>query len=152
MPDKQTNADKIISIARRWLNTPYKHQGRSRRGCDCVGLPLALARELGIEVEDYRRYGRLPVSAMLVEKCRAYCTEIPRHHFAPGDLVLMTWGKDRDHPHHFAIVTRMAGGETGIIHSHSRVGRVVEHRLDAKWRRRITHAFRIPAGPSGGPH
>ena len=150
MPDNPTNADRIVATARRWLNTPYKHQGRSRRGCDCVGLPLALAAELGIEVEDYRRYGRLPVSAMLVEKCRAYAHEIERDAYKPGDLVLMTWGKDRDRPHHFAIVTEMAGGDIGIIHSHSRVGKVVEHVLDATWRRRITHAFRIPFGGRGG--
>ena len=146
MPD---NAENIIAIARRWLNTPYKHQGRSRQGCDCVGLPLALARELGIEVEDFRGYGRLPVSAMLVEKCRQHCREIHRERYRPGDILLMTWGKDRTRPHHFAVVTRMADGSTGIIHSHSQVGRVVEHVLDRPWRRRITHAFRVPQSKGG---
>jgi len=136
------------------VGTPYRHQGRDKSGCDCIAIPLLIAREIGLDVADFKGYGRLPVSDMLVERCRQHLVEIGRDKFAPGDILLMTWGRDRSRPHHFAVVSRMADDNIGIIHSHSLVGRVVEHILDKKWRARITHAFRIPpsllTGEGGG--
>ena len=53
----------------------------------------------------------------------------------PGDLLLMRFAGE---PQHLAVFT----GET-IIHAYQATGRVVEHSLDDKWRRRIVRVYRF---------
>jgi cell wall-associated NlpC family hydrolase len=52
-----------------------------------------------------------------------------------GDLLLMRFSGE---PQHLAIYT----GDT-IIHAYERVGKVVEHGMDAAWRRRIVRVYRV---------
>lgn len=53
----------------------------------------------------------------------------------PGDILLMRFAGE---PQHIALYT----GAT-LIHSYASIRRVVEHRLDIKWARRIVQAYRI---------
>jgi cell wall-associated NlpC family hydrolase len=142
MPNNKKNelVAQITARARTWLGTPFRHQGRRKDGCDCIAIPFDLCVMLGIPVVDWKRYGRLPSGHKLYETFLEHAIEIDKTAFAPGDLLLMTWKKE---PHHTALVVKMADGNIGIIHSHSNVGRVVEHILDTKWRQRIVHVFRF---------
>lgn len=50
----------IVATAKSFIGTPWKHQGRTRRSVDCVGLVYAVANELGvlpqnITIPPYRR-------------------------------------------------------------------------------------------------
>jgi hypothetical protein len=50
----------IVAKAKSFIGTPWKHQGRTRRSVDCVGLVVAIADELGVlppdlEIPPYRR-------------------------------------------------------------------------------------------------
>jgi cell wall-associated NlpC family hydrolase len=50
----------IVKTAQSLVGTPWKHQGRSRRGVDCVGLIYLIAKELDIlpdrlDIPAYRR-------------------------------------------------------------------------------------------------
>ena len=132
----------ITDRARSWTGAPFKHQGRRKDGCDCMAIPIDVGLMLGMTVRDWTRYGRLPLGSKLYKSFAEHLLEIPKSSYEPGDVLLMTW---KTEPHHTAIVVKMADGNIGIVHCHSDVGRVVEHRLDDKWRRRIVYAFRYPA-------
>jgi cell wall-associated NlpC family hydrolase len=124
-----TPAD-VIAEARRWVGVPFRHQGRSERGIDCVGLPIVVCQSLGLLDQrfDVAAYGRLP-SGELVDRLRAHCRPIPGA--VPGALIVIAWTKIAAH---VAICT----GET-MIHAYESVGRVVEHGYRGRWIR-LTHS------------
>jgi len=129
-------ADEIIGAARECLGTPFKHQGRIvGLALDCAGVIVHTCERLGITVEQPAAYGRLPHDAMLefwadrqpfLERA-----SVPQ----AGDILLMKFTGD---PQHVAIFT----GEN-VVHAYEEIGRTVEHRLDAKWRKRIVRAYRF---------
>ena len=138
----QNYVDIIIEEARSWLGVPFHHQGRTKNGCDCIGVGLACARRVGFKYEDYTRYGRLPHHGLLEKAFMQYLVQIDVKDIRPADGVLITWKAD---PHHVAIVTRIKiTGKLGILHCYQTVGKVVEHHLDDNWKKRIVMAFRFP--------
>jgi cell wall-associated NlpC family hydrolase len=120
----------VIAEARRWVGVPFRHQGRSQRGIDCVGLPIVVCQSLGLLDQrfDVATYGRLP-SGELVDRLRAHCRPIPAA--VPGSLIVIAWTKIAAH---VAICT----GET-MIHAYESVGCVVEHGYRGRWIR-LTHS------------
>lgn len=46
----------VVAQARRWLLVPYRHEGRSRAGVDCVGLLVVVGRALGVPHTDVTNY------------------------------------------------------------------------------------------------
>lgn len=127
----------IVSAARGWLGTPFLHQGRLKgKGCDCVGLAKGVAVELDIKVGDYLNYTRHPDPQLMLRLLRENLEEITVEEAKEGDLYYMYFVND---PTHIAIKT-----DKGIIHSHLRVGKVVEQSLNKVWMKRIVKAFRYP--------
>jgi len=55
-----------------------------------------------------------------------------------GDVAVF-WIRNRAFPSHAGIIT-----PHGLIHTHAGVGKVVEHKLDARWRSRIVCFFTYP--------
>jgi cell wall-associated NlpC family hydrolase len=58
----------IVTAARSWLGTPYRHQHRERGvGVDCAGLVIGVARQLGIVPADFdvNGYSRQPDGSLL---------------------------------------------------------------------------------------
>ena len=107
-----TRAD-ILRVARSWLGVPFAHQGRTRRGVDCVGLVVMVARELGISDYDFTRYERRPDGSFLTH-FRANATERARVADArPGDLMVLA---DSLYPCHVAIRAEQRGEPT-LIHA-----------------------------------
>ena len=135
----------FVAAARTWVGVPFRHQGRSRRGVDCVGLPLAVGVELGlVQVSRIRPpdYGRLPRAGQLEEELLRTC--LPCGEPVAGGVVCIRFVR---HVHHLAICT----GST-LIHSYQAAGRVVEHSYGAPWLRRTVSAWRLPGieYPEGG--
>lgn len=126
----------VVCVARGFLGTPFRHQGRvPGRGLDCAGVIVFAARALGLSGYDVAGYGRLPSGDAMADHLRAAgCRdiEIP----SPGDIYLMRF---ETNPQHLALVT-----DIGVLHAYAEIGRVVEHRLDAVWCARIVGAFRLP--------
>lgn len=125
----------VITEARSWIGVPFRHQGRSRRGVDCVGLPIMIGESLGLlpprfEITDY---GRLP-SLELAARVQSHCQPIPAA--VPGSLIVIAWTKIAAH---VAICT----GET-MIHSYESVGRVVEHGYRGRWVRMTHSVWALP--------
>ena len=131
-----TQADAIIAAARECIGTPFAHQGRIlNRALDCAGVAVHAARQCGHEVVEPAAYSRLPNNAMLEywlgQQPFLERASVPQ----AGDLLLMHFTGE---PQHLAMFT----GEN-IIHAYEHAGRVVEHILDAKWRRRIVAVYRF---------
>jgi cell wall-associated NlpC family hydrolase len=62
---------------------------------------------------------------------------IPLAQVDAGDVILFAWNNS---PVHLAIVT----GPDTIIHAFAINRRVVEHRIDDRWRSLIAGAYRVP--------
>lgn len=126
-----TPAD-FIAAARSYVGVPFRHQGRTRHGVDCIGLVVCAARDIGLTLADRTDYPRDPNGLLPLEMARQFApVESPQ----AGDILLMRF---RGEPQHVAI---LAG--TTLIHGYASIGRVVEHGMDAKWRRRIVAAYRL---------
>lgn len=130
----------IVSHARSLVGVKWQHGGRNRHGLDCVGLLAVVAREIGYPYSDQRAYDEFPDGDRLLGFLRQNLD--PARCLAPGVVVAMRMWKRRT-PHHVGIVSIMATGSLGLIHTHSGVGRVVEHHLDPKWASRVTHLFDV---------
>jgi NlpC/P60 family putative phage cell wall peptidase len=131
----------VVECARSWLSTKWQHQA-SLKGvaCDCAGLVAGVAREVFAMQTELPTYGHTPFRRTMEAVCRKYLTQIPAQDAAPGDIVLIAWDRDA---HHMAIVSDL-NGALGIIHSYAQARKVVENRIDEKWRERIVAAFRFP--------
>ncbi|MDE3017062.1 MAG: C40 family peptidase [Pseudomonadota bacterium] len=137
---------KIIEQARTWLGTPYHHQARLKGvGCDCLGLVVGVADELGLTHRDGRLlrsfdetdYSHQPDGARLTAMLQSVLDEIPKEEAEPGDLVLFSI---EGNPQHVGLLTDYEG--LGVIHCYAPSRKVVEHRLDKKWQSRIVKVFR----------
>ena len=130
----------VVSEARSWIGTPFKHQGRTKGvGVDCIGLVYGVAESLGLTPDElpqeYIGYSRMPEQGRLREALDKYMDRISLSRAEPGDVLLMTFARD---PQHVAITT----GNT-IIHAYSLVKKCTEHSLSPKWTRRICGAYRF---------
>ena len=129
----------IVRIARSYLDTDFHHQGRCKGvGVDCVGIITGVGTELGVPFRDFKGYGRLPDGHLLCEHLGKWMIEIPIEDRKAGDALIFRFGR-RGKPRHVGIQT-----DTGIVHTWFTIGRVVEHRLDERWSKRIHMAFQFP--------
>ena len=126
----------IIEQARTWLGTPFAHQGRVKGlGVDCGGLLVCVGREVGVEVADTPAYSMSPDPEIFRSMLADYCYPISKDEMAPGDVVWISFAGE---PRHVAFVT-----DIGLLHAWGRPGKVVEHRIDEVWRRRIKSVHRV---------
>lgn len=135
-------AQALIDSARTLKGIPWRHQGRSKFGVDCIGLVVLAAQGAGLDfatflsIRDDRNYKRDPDPKLLalVEQC---CSPAPAP--IPGCLIVLQFPADR-HPRHFALYT----AEGNIIHAESRHGNVVEHGYRAAWPRWQHSLWKLP--------
>ncbi|MCP4102774.1 MAG: hypothetical protein GY750_15350 [Lentisphaerae bacterium] len=125
----------IVDEARSWLGIPFKHQGRTIDGVDCVGLVIVVAHALGLSDFETHQYSRHPSPTMMGRILDAEMVRIKISEALPGDVYWMRFFKD---PQHLAIIS-----DKGIIHSFSNVKKVTEHRIDKRWKNRIMGAYRF---------
>lgn len=139
----------IVRAARDWIGVRYLHQGRNRFGADCVGFPMGVYAELGVQIEDFRAYGLEADPDDLLRRMRAALG--PEVATAPvqfadlqaGDIVVFHFPRS-DLSRHLAIVSDRATGGYNFIESNGNEGRVIERRLDDRYLSRVTHVFRRP--------
>ena len=135
----------IVDEATTWIGTPFVHQGRLRGvGVDCAGLLIGVAHSLGLSDYDATGYGRAPHAGLADAAAEREMQRIEFDDVQPGDILKFRVEK---HSQHFGIVSSMSAHGTPavyFVHSFSKVGRVVETRLDQFWRDRVTGAYRFP--------
>jgi NlpC/P60 family putative phage cell wall peptidase len=136
----------VVEEARKWLGTPYRHQGsRKQVGADCLGLIRGIWREI---------YGNEPQTPEPYAMDWAEKGDDDRllnaavKHFnavggSPsfGHLVLFRW--------HAGALAKHAGimvSDTSFIHAYSGVG-VVESPLVPAWRKKTAGVFAFRQAP-----
>ena len=141
MAETIATGDEVIACARSWIGTRWQHQARLKGvACDCAGLVIGVARELGLSSFDFTAYGRVPHGGALERICGEQMVKIGRLQARPGDVLLMTWSNE---PHHVGFLSDL-GGRAGIIHSYAQVRKVVEHGMDGQWWARVVALYRVP--------
>jgi hypothetical protein len=106
----------------RWQGVPYQHQAASRWGCDCVGLPVAIAKEMGY---DFSKYDvdcrpRNAIDDILLDCVKSMSVE--QESYRTGSLLLFTIGR---HIQHLAIWGKGRNGQSQIVHADRTNGKVV---------------------------
>ncbi len=124
---------KIIDTARTWIGVPWRHQGRSRAGVDCIGLGVVVGRELGLAFIDTIHYPQRPDLKQFVLMMRQNIeagnfTQHKTTEIEPADFVVFL----KEGVPHAAIVAD-GGAPLSIIQSITIPGRVAENIYDARW-------------------
>lgn len=132
-----------VKACRAYLGVPFRHQGRTSEGLDCLGLVLVALHDIALTDFDYTAYGPQPDSVMLRAELasRAMMSWPLTDAWGVGDVVLM---RVLGEPQHLAVAT-----DSGIIHAYAPAGRVVEHAVDEAWMRRAYRAYAVPGLEEG---
>lgn len=138
-----------VEIARTYLGTMWVHQGRARRGIDCVGLLVAAFSDYGIQ--DRTDYSRDPSGGVLEANVReqfgdpvavgSFRRPVQESSIRIGDVLVMAFPFVA---RHVGIVADHPNG-LSLIHTDRSFGAVTEHRLDDRWLPRIRFVHRIEA-------
>src|SRR5712691_11824640 len=90
--------EQVVAKAREYIESPFQHQGRLKGfACDCVGLPLMIAEELGlvdkhgvpIKGSDNANYSSQPLDRFVHEEAQRRMIEKPIDQMKDGDLVTL---------------------------------------------------------------
>ena len=133
----------VVDEARRWIATPYHHQGR-RRGasCDCIGLIIGVARGLRFRCppdRDLPKYSPWPHEHIAERTATMLLTVARGAEPMPGQIGLF-WFRQRGHGQHFCIFGDHGGRQT-MIHAYIHSGSVVEAGANEFWRRRLMRVY-----------
>lgn len=141
---KPTLAD-VVTEARTWIGTRYHHQARLKQvGVDCVGLVIGVARELDLIARDFDvgGYSPTPDGTSLKRGCAEFLDAVSLGDVRPGHVLLLRFRRE---PQHMAIVADYLHGGLSMIHADggAATNRVVENRVDEKWRSRVVAAYAL---------
>lgn len=139
---------------RELAGTPFVHQGRTRHGVDCYGLPVLAASELGIDEPSYygvNGYGVLPGKNELRSNIGRFLKPRPYNRLQPvqdqarlGDFLVFHID-DRNASRHIGIFTKYENRFMFMTHADMRRGRVLETRITATvWMVRLNSIWYLP--------
>jgi len=133
--------DSLIEEARKYLGVPWKHQGRSMKGVDCVGFLLLAFKHINVNIIEIKGYSKSP-DGIALKKIMDEQPNLKRVHYPylPGDVVLF---RIRKHPQHVALLT---GTKENLKMIHSYNGgakKVIEHDFAEYWRNKIVSVYRL---------
>lgn len=127
---------KVVEIARAYIGTPFRHQGRQKGlGIDCAGLVENVARDLGYNVPVHDNYGRMPYAGQLEATLDNYLVKTDE--LKPGCILLIKFKNSP--PSHLAIFTGK-----NIIHASSSLKSCKEHIYNDKWQRMTAGIYKWP--------
>lgn len=133
----QTPGREVVAEARKFLGTPFRHQGRTMGvGIDCAGLIVGVGGNLGRLNFDTRAYSHMPDGVTMKRLCDTYLDRVDE--LGLGHVLLMKFKKFAQH---LAIVGD--GSPFSIIHAYAEPRKCVEHRLDRVWMSRICGIYRF---------
>lgn len=108
-----TTRAEIVTEARRWLGTPFKHQARVLgEGVDCGGVIVMVARRFGLD-QDYTDpvgYPAQPHSDFMERLLDRYTEPVRPEERRAGDIVTLAFGRRL---HHLGILS----ARNRIIHA-----------------------------------
>lgn len=129
----------VVDQARGWLGTPF-HHGQACRGvgCDCVGLLVGVAAELGLEHDPVQVYPRQPDEPRFRVELARRLDALDAVDAAEGDVLHFNCGGLM----HVGIVSGVQ--PLRMIHAYARhPRRVIESTIDETWSRACRGAWRF---------
>ena len=132
---ERRTAGRIVDEARRWIGTPYRHGGKTRRkGTDCSGMVM----------EVYRTAAGVALPRNSARQ-QEFCRRIDRSELTPGDLVFFSSKRGGSKVSHVGIYI----GDGRFIHASSSRG-VMESGMDERYFATHYHSSgRVPGLPAG---
>lgn len=126
------NRDDIINEARSMIGVKWAHQGRSRRGIDCLGLCLVVGKQLGLidPSRDKTNYPRRPDGNRLIEEIKTVLDIKDIKDMAPGDILVF---REYAYACHMAFLSQKHG-KRYIIHAEANRKKVLEEPLNQSGR------------------
>ena len=140
--------DRVVSIARSWTGTPYRHQASCQHaGTDCLGLLRGIWRVLyGAEPEIVPAYSQdwaePQGNEVLLRAALRHL--VPQAGAMLAGQVLLFRMREGSIAKHLGICSQVEKTEQ-FIHAYSGHA-VTESPLSAPWRRRIVARFAFPLG------
>ncbi len=145
-----TLGEQIVVQARTYLDVPWFHTGRNRRGIDCIGLLACVAHDLCITDHDDLDYAAEEPPERLTATLLRFCELVAL--FQDGEpliiqeIVLRTGDLLQfsilGAPRHCGILAIQDDRWT-VIHAYQSAGKVVEHPFDVHWRKRLFACYRL---------
>jgi NlpC/P60 family putative phage cell wall peptidase len=136
--------NRVVTEAREWIGTPYRHQHATKgAGCDCLGLLRGVYRAVvGPEPETPPPYspswGEAGDVEFMLDAAGRHLAPVAAGDWQPGDVLVFRMRRSMI-AKHCGILTE----PERFIHADA-VSRVVhETHLTAKWRSRVAGVFRI---------
>jgi cell wall-associated NlpC family hydrolase len=141
MPTPPITRAAILTAARAYLGAPFRHQGRSVDGMDCVGLLVLVGRRLGYPHRDITGYSRRATGMGFLQHFHAHLDEIAPRDARVGDVLVFV---ESVYPCHTGILSAVAGTDVPhLIHAHALRGCVIEEPLIGEWPAKLRFAFRF---------
>lgn len=129
----------LSTEALKYVGVPFRHQGRTIEGLDCVGLLALSMQDCGYTPEDIPAYGHQPRDGWLRKELERYkCIEVSRPPQVNDVLVFRL--RPKGAAVHIGIVTEHPHG-LGVVHTYGHIGRVVHQRLDEKKMALVAHVM-----------
>lgn len=133
----------VVSAARTWLGTPYRHQASTLgAGCDCLGLLRGVWRALygdePVAVPPYRMERRGQDNDPALRLAAERFLNADKGPAQAGQVVLFRLGGASE-PRHCGILIAPAR----FIHAQEHLG-VVEANLTPGWAKRVSGRYRFP--------
>lgn len=137
-----TPASLLIAEARKLIGVPWRHEGRTQQGVDCIGLVILSGLNAGVDF--FEEIGIAPIGVYqrkpAPELIRLVATHCKPTTAEPGALVVFKFGCD-SYPRHFGLLTD-AGT---VIHAEQKTRkRVIEHGYRSHWLRWTDSVWRLP--------
>ena len=138
MTSLEEKQEKLITIARSWLDTPWRHTGNQKGiAVDCINFLFEVGKEYGLDCTEIpRRYTRISVYNEIEKYFNENFQKCDKNDRQPADLLLFSFSGYRTH------VGIMTGKET-FIHASLIKNKVVEHALDGQWQHKLQGVWRI---------
>lgn len=115
----------IVAEARSWLGVPWRHQGRTRQGVDCAGLPILVAQALELSSYNPMDYPRRPDGTFVLH-FRKELDFVKPADVQDGDVLVFA---ESGHPCHCGIRVTLYG-QPAIVHAHAKRRQVIEESLE----------------------
>lgn len=124
----KASARDIVDESRRWLGTPYRYGGQSRKGTDCSGMVMKVFEAKGIKLPRDSR------------SQQTWCQPIAKTSLRPADLVFFASNAGGSRVSHVGIFI----GKGQFIHSSTSKGVIVSSLDEDYYIRHFHSAGRVP--------
>ncbi len=128
----------VVAAARDCLDVPWAHQRAGSEACDCIGLLIRVAMDLGLLAKPpLQRYSLTPNWQKFCAGLDGTLDRVPGQaadNLTPGHVVGICG---------LGFVHAGILGPGTLIHSHRDHRRVVEHSLTGEWPRLIRRVWRF---------